>query len=73
MKFDYCRVENRGLPCPRIMDCWFERIDINGFITSNYTEEERNAVFSKPADRLSTIFDIIKNVSPDNNADNPDR
>lgn len=69
LKFSYCRNEHSGLPCSRVYDCWFERIKIQEFIASSYTEEEQNAISSPQKDRLTTIFDIIMQSSSNNKKD----
>jgi len=57
--FRYCRTVNNGLPCRKIKDCWFEKIDIVLFITENYTESEQEQIFAPPPEKISTILDLI--------------
>jgi hypothetical protein len=73
LQFGYCRIENKGLPCLKCMDCWFERIDVRKFMETNYSEEERKTAFSTPKDRLSTIFDIITNAASNSCNKNADK
>jgi hypothetical protein len=58
--FRYCRTVGDGLPCAKIKDCWFEKIDIEGFISDNYTESERERIFAPPSEKISTILDLIQ-------------
>jgi hypothetical protein len=60
LSLKYCRGEKEGLPCVRIIDCWFERIPIENFIHTNYTEEECSRIFAPPKHKTETILDLIK-------------
>jgi hypothetical protein len=57
--FRYCRTVSDGLPCSKIKDCWFEKIDIARFISDNYTEPEQKRIFAPPPEKISTILDLI--------------
>ena len=57
--FRYCRTVSDGLPCGKIKDCWFEKIDVARFISENYTEPERERIFAPPPEKISTILDLI--------------
>lgn len=56
----YCRTVSNDLPCRKILDCWFETLDIRQFIRDNYTEEEQERIFSPPPEKITTILDLIK-------------
>jgi hypothetical protein len=58
--FKYCRSMNSELPCRKIKDCWFERIDIEKFIEENYSVSEQERIFAEPPDKISTILGLIK-------------
>ncbi|MBN1534086.1 MAG: hypothetical protein JXA20_15555 [Spirochaetes bacterium] len=64
--FSYCRCVNEGLPCRRIRDCWFERIDVGRFIDDNYTEAEQERIFAPPPEKIASILDLIKKAKGDN-------
>ena len=38
LNFKYCRTMKEGLPCGRILDCWFEVMPIQEFIGQVYRE-----------------------------------
>jgi hypothetical protein len=61
--FRYCRLLNNGLPCRRIADCWHERMDVAEFITLNYTESERQAIFSPSPEKISTLVELIRRAT----------
>jgi hypothetical protein len=56
VSFKYCRGENEGLPCARILDCWFERLPIEDFIRTNYTEEECARIFAPQKYKTESDF-----------------
>jgi hypothetical protein len=58
--FRYCRAVNNDLPCRKIMDCWFEKLDIRLFIVSHFTEAQQKQIFSPPPEKIPTILDLIK-------------
>lgn len=58
--FRYCRTVNNGLPCRKIRDCWFEKIDIDGFIAEFYTESEQKQIFALPEEKISSLIDLIR-------------
>ena len=58
--FSYCRIVKEGLPCFKILDCWFQRLSVEEFIDRNYTEDEKRAIFTKPENKITTLYDLIK-------------
>ncbi len=58
--FRYCRTVNDGIPCRKIKDCWFDKVDIEKYITGNFSESEREKIFSPPPEKISTLIDLIK-------------
>jgi hypothetical protein len=58
--FSYCRVEKGTLPCSKIRDCWFERIDINGFLEENYSESDLESIFKPGSDKISSLLELIE-------------
>ena len=59
LPFKYCRIENNGLPCSKIMDCWFERLPIQEYIQDNYSREEITRIFSVSKSKMDYILDEI--------------
>jgi hypothetical protein len=58
--FRYCRTVSEGIPCRRIKDCWFEKINIEQFISDNYSGSELARIFAPPPEKLSSLVDLIK-------------
>jgi hypothetical protein len=59
--FQYCRSCNENLPCRRIMDCWWQRIDIETYLAEHFTQEELNhSVFAEPKPKIASLIDLIE-------------
>jgi len=61
--FAYCRTGTRALPCARIADCWFERIPIEEYLRRHYTPQELGAIFAPRPGKLTSILEIVQNVT----------
>ncbi|MEW6667608.1 MAG: hypothetical protein AB1512_20565 [Thermodesulfobacteriota bacterium] len=46
--FPYCRRENKGLPCFKIIDCWYEVFLVEDLLRSELNPEEWEALFQRP-------------------------
>jgi len=58
--FSYCREPGKDLPCRKILDCWFETFDVDGFIHTFYTDDQIEQMLAPPADKLLTIVELIQ-------------
>lgn len=59
--FQYCRSSNRNLPCRKIMDCWWERVEIETYLRENFTAEELSrSVFAKPKSKIGSLIELIE-------------
>ncbi len=65
LPFRYCRSVNNGLPCRKILDCWYDRFSVQDFLTENYREDELKSVFTGYRGRLGTILEIIDRAKTD--------
>lgn len=60
--FRYCRRSDpSGLPCHKIMDCWWEVFDIRTFLQANYAPEQLKAFAPRgtPEPKISSLIDLI--------------
>ena len=61
--FSYCRVENTGNPCIKILDCWFEHFDVEEYLRNELSAEEWEMLFNKPAKtKVQSLVEIIDRV-----------
>ena len=59
--FRYCRTQEAEKLCPRVLDCWWERFDIETFLRSCYPGEDVDALLhpaSQP--KVATILELIE-------------
>jgi len=46
--FGYCRLENMGLPCFKILDCWFHYFAVEEYLRAELSQKEWEQVFVQP-------------------------
>jgi hypothetical protein len=62
VSFSYCRQPGQEIPCRKIFDCWWEAIDIQAFISENYSQEIQNALRQPPKPKMLSILEIVEQV-----------
>jgi len=60
LRFSYCRTCRDGLPCYKIMDCWFEKFDVRTFVEENYTALEIESFLQPPQPKMQTLMTLIQ-------------
>jgi len=60
LTFDYCRASNEGLPCSKVLDCWFQHFAIQEFMENNYSAEEQKKIFSPPKPKILSLTEILE-------------
>ncbi len=60
--FSYCKTTGEnGLPCFKIMDCWWETFDIRTYLENNLSETAFKAISeARPPDKIMSILDLIE-------------
>jgi len=59
--FSYCRIESKGLPCSKIIDCWYDYFMIEDFLRQELEPDEWERVFSKPPkQKVLTLIELIE-------------
>ena len=67
LTFKYCRTENLGLPCSRLMKCCSHKIPVNNFMNTHYSETEHQQIFKSPGSKINMILEVFQKVSDKNN------
>ncbi|KPK75982.1 MAG: hypothetical protein AMJ79_08855 [Phycisphaerae bacterium SM23_30] len=67
VSFRYCRQELGGLPCGRIIDCWFETFDVENFLCQFYSSEQIRQILAPPPAKLSSIIEMIQQAQERSN------
>ena len=59
--FSYCRIENKGLPCSPIIDCWYDYFMIEDFLRQELEPDEWERIFSEPPkQKVLTLIELIE-------------
>ncbi len=59
--FSYCRVENRGSPCFKTLDCWYAHFLVEEFLRENLTPEEWEKAFERPVrPKVLTLMELVQ-------------
>ena len=59
IKFQYCRSVNLGLPCKKIMDCWFQNLPIENFLKKYFSKEELETIFKPQKPKITSLIELI--------------
>lgn len=58
--FTYCRTENMGAPCGRILDCWHPYFPVAEYLRQELSSAEWEETFVKPAKpRIVSLMELI--------------
>ncbi|MFQ5842803.1 MAG: hypothetical protein ACE5I8_10235 [Thermodesulfobacteriota bacterium] len=64
--FQYCRSSNGDLPCRKMMDCWWERVEIEIYLKEHFTPEELDrSIFAKPKSKIVSLIELIEKAKRD--------
>jgi hypothetical protein len=69
--FGYCRRVADGLPCRKILDCWFERFDVTAFVRKHYTPEQIGRFLSPPKPKMASLVELIERAKAARNPTDP--
>jgi len=59
--FSYCRSENMGLPCFKVLDCWFEHFLVEEYLREELEPEDWDRLYRKPAKlKVQSLMDLIE-------------
>ncbi|KPK29945.1 MAG: hypothetical protein AMK69_04915 [Nitrospira bacterium SG8_3] len=59
--FSYCRSEDHGLPCSKVLDCWFVHFDVGDYLRQELSLKEWESILSKPIEsKTASLIDLIK-------------
>ena len=67
LTFKYCRTENLGIPCSRIVRCCSHKIPVQNFLYMQYSDAEIQQIFQSKGSKINAILDIIQKVNIKNN------
>ena len=61
INFSYCRIENRGLPCFKTLDCWYHHFPVEEYLRKELEPEEWGKAFAKPkTTKMVSLLELIE-------------
>jgi hypothetical protein len=59
--FSYCRYENKGLPCSKVLDCWFSHFLVEDFLRKELKPHEWVQAFEgPPKPKMLNLMELIE-------------
>lgn len=58
--FSYCRKPGKEQFCRHIVNCWFEKFDIQAYLAEHFTEEQIQAAITPPAPKVESLLSLIE-------------
>jgi hypothetical protein len=59
--FSFCRFESKGLPCFKIMDCWYDYFMIEDFLRRELKPDDWEKLFNQlPKPKVLTLVELIE-------------
>ena len=63
IQFTYCRIEQGDFPCPKILDCWYEHFNVQGYLEEELGPETV-AKLSHPVPKSKVLSHKFTNSKP---------
>ncbi|HYA15705.1 MAG TPA: hypothetical protein VEF33_15320 [Syntrophales bacterium] len=71
VKFSYCRKEGGGLPCLRVITCWYPYFPVEQHLRESMTTASwNNFVLKVPKDKVTTLIELIEEAKRLTNKEN---
>ena len=59
--FSYCRSENMGSPCFKILDCWFQHFNVEEYLKELIGSKECEALSNRPGPKkVQSLVELIE-------------
>jgi len=59
--FSYCRSENNGLPCFKILDCWFEHFNVEEYLKEELESKDWENIINRSGPRkVQSLMELIE-------------
>jgi len=59
--FRYCRLQEGHTVCPHILDCWWEKFDVRGFLEEHLPEEDVAKLLNRePKPKILSLIELIE-------------
>jgi len=59
--FSYCRSENQGLPCTKILHCWYDHFLVEEYLREALTDQEWEVFLRTPSKpKLASLLESVE-------------
>ena len=59
--FSYCRSESEGLPCFKVLDCWFEHFNVEAYLEEELESKDWETLINRPAPKkVQSLLELIE-------------
>jgi hypothetical protein len=59
--FSYCRSENKGLPCFKTLDCWFEHFNVEEYLEKELDPKEWDKIITRSGlKKVQSLLELIE-------------
>ena len=60
VQFHYCRSENHGAPCPKIVHCWGHVFNVQRYLRVHFTPEQLAPLTEPPKPKVQSLIELIE-------------
>ena len=60
LNFSYCRSTQGDTPCPKIQDCWYQRIPIQKYVQEFFSPAVLSRLAEPPKPKILSILEIAQ-------------
>jgi hypothetical protein len=61
ISFSFCRIENKGLPCFKALDCWYVHFPVEAHFRAVLTPEQWEKTFARPSKpKMLSLLELIE-------------
>lgn len=61
ISFSFCRIENKGLPCFKALDCWYVHFPVEDHLRAELTSEQWSNAFDRPVKpKMASLLELIE-------------
>ncbi|MCF8127663.1 MAG: hypothetical protein K9N10_04045 [Deltaproteobacteria bacterium] len=61
ISFSFCRIENKGLPCFKALDCWYVHFPVEAHFRAVLTPEQWEKAFVSPSKpKMLSLLELIE-------------
>ncbi len=58
--FSYCRQPGQEIPCRKVLDCWWEKFDIQAYISQHFNDQILQNLQEPQKPKILSLLEIIE-------------